>query len=121
LWAIAIVGLAVGAGWYLESIATTLIMLVALVVMNMIERRFIHSYNTFDLTIKANDKHGMIDEIKSKLSDPGHTVTIIRVSKDLDDNRLTVELTVRALETNLQDHLIGQLSGIEGVKSFKID
>jgi hypothetical protein len=32
-----------------------------------------------------------------------------------------VELTVRALEPNLQDHLIGQLSGIAGVKSFKIE
>jgi len=121
LWAIAIVGLAVGAGWYLESIVTTTIMLVALVVMNIFERRYVHSYTSFDLTIKAADKKGMIDEIKSKLSDPGHSVSIVRVSKDLDDNRLTVELTVRALEPNLQDHLIGQLSAIEGVKSFKID
>jgi len=63
----------------------------------------------------------MIDEIKSHLSDPRHSVNVIRVSKDLDDNRLTVELTVRALETNFQDHLIGQLSAIEGVKSFKIE
>jgi putative Mg2+ transporter-C (MgtC) family protein len=121
LWTIAIVGLAVGAGRYIESIATTLVMLLVLVGLNIIERRYIHSYTSFDLTIKAADKHGMIEEIKSKLSDPGHTVKVIRVSKDLDDNRITVELTVRALETNLQDHLIGQLSGIEGVKSFKIE
>jgi putative Mg2+ transporter-C (MgtC) family protein len=121
IWTIAIVGLAVGAGWYVESIATTGLMLVVLVVLNIIERRYIHSYTSFNLTVKAADKHGMIEEIKTKLSDPGHSVSVIRVSKDLDDNRITVELTVRALETNLQDHLIGQLSGIDGVKSFKIE
>jgi putative Mg2+ transporter-C (MgtC) family protein len=121
IWTIAIVGLAVGAGWYIESIATIVVMLVVLVVLNIIERRYIHSYTSFSLTIKAADKHGMIDEIKNKLSDPGHSVNVIRVSKDLDDNRLTVELTVRALGPNLQDHLIGKLSAIEGVKSFKIE
>jgi len=121
LWTMAIVGLAVGAGRYIESIATTAVILVALVILNMIERRYIHSFTSFSLTVKATDKHGMIDQLKNALSDPGHTVNIIRVSKDLDDNRITVEMTVRALETNLQDHLIGQLSAIEGVKSFKIE
>ena len=121
LWTIAIVGLAVGAGRYIESIATTAVILVALVILNMIERRYIHSFTSFNLTVKAADKHGMIDRLKTALSDPGHTVSVIRVSKDLDDNRITVEMTVRALETNLQDHLIGQLSAIEGVKSFKIE
>lgn len=121
LWAIAIVGLAVGAGRYVKSTAATLLLLIILVILNFFEEHFIHQYVTYDLTVKATDRHGIIEEIKSRLSDGKHTVAIIRVSKDLDDNRVTVELTVRAIEIGLQDHLIGQLTKMDGVKSFKIE
>ena len=121
LWTIAIVGLAVGAGKYIEASAATLMLLIILVILNIIEERFIRSYINLNLTIKGTDKKGLIEEIKRKLKDPSHVVSIVRVSRDLDDNRITIEVTVRGLESGLQDHLIGVLSKIEGVKSFRIE
>ncbi len=121
LWTIAIVGLAVGAGRYIEAIGATLVLLIILGILNVIEDRFIRSYINLNLTIKASDRQGVIEDIRRKLKDPAHVVSIVRVSKDLDDNRITIELRIRALETGLQDHLISVLSKIEGVKSFKIE
>lgn len=121
LWTIAIIGLTVGAGHYLAAGGTTLLLLVILVVLNFIEDRFIPQYHTYAVTLKAEDRPGMMKEVRDLFDDPGFKMTMTSVTKNLDEDRITLILSVRSLQKQVLDTLITRLSNSKGIKSFKIE
>lgn len=121
LWTIAIIGLTVGAGHYLAAGGTTLLLLVILVVLNFIEDRYIPQYRTYAVTLKAEDRAGILKEVRELFDDPTIKMTMTSVSKNLDEDRITINLTVRSLQKQVLDTLINRLSNSKGIKSFKIE
>jgi putative Mg2+ transporter-C (MgtC) family protein len=120
LWTIAIIGLSVGAGHYLFGTATALMILLILVVLARLEHRFVIHQIDLNLTIEAEDRHGLINEIKSHLGASQFAISTTQVSKNLETNHIIVCLEVRSIQQNIHDELIGRLSKIEGVKNFKV-
>ena len=121
LWTMAIIGLSVGAGFYLFSGVTTVLVLVILVVLNIIEKRFIHVYSDLTLAIKAVDRPGLIEETRKLVEVKGNTVTVSSINKNLSNNVIAINLSVRTLNSNVLDSLVGQLSSVQGVIKFKIE
>ncbi len=121
LWTMAIIGLTVGAGLYLFSIVTTLLVLVILVILNIVEKRYIRVYSDLNLSVKAIDHPGIIEEIRKLLADRGSVVNVSTVNKNLEDNNITINLTLRSLDANLLDTLVGRLSDVQGMIKFKIE
>lgn len=121
LWAMAVIGLAVGAGYYLTGAAATALLLISLVILNFIEHRYIHAYLTMNLSIKADDRPRLIDDIKRELSKEGTTITAISIKKNLEDKRIVVDMVFKIMENVPLDPLIADLSNIKGVRSFQIN
>jgi putative Mg2+ transporter-C (MgtC) family protein len=121
LWTMAIIGLTVGAGHYLFSILTTLLVLLILVVLNIIEKRYIHVYSDLTVSIKAVDRPGIIDETRKLLVGRDNTVTVVSINKNLADNVIAINLALRTLNVNALDNLVAQLSSIQGMIKFKIE
>jgi putative Mg2+ transporter-C (MgtC) family protein len=121
LWTTAIIGLTVGAGHYLAAGGTTLLLLVILVVLNFIEDRYIPQYRTYSVTLKAEDRAGILKEVRELFDDPSIKMTMTSVNKNLDEDRITIILSVRSLQKQVLDTLVNRLSNSKGINSFKIE
>jgi putative Mg2+ transporter-C (MgtC) family protein len=120
LWTMAVVGLAVGAGHYLQGAAGTAVILISLILLNVIEKRFIHPFATASVVITADDRISLLDEVGLNLSKVARLIGRPSVSKNLRANRIRAEYTVK-LSTNASVGLIlDTISRIEGIRSIKI-
>lgn len=121
LWTMAVVGLTVGAGYYLSSVIATIILLVVLVLLNVIEHRFIRPLQVIAISIKADDRPGLVVEIQHLLSLKSRHIDTFSIHKNIEDRHLALETTIRSNDPHTVDQLVDELSKIEGVRSFKLD
>ena len=120
LWTTAIIGLAVGAGYYLIGIASTVCVLFALIALDFIEKKFLPNRTARIISIKGTDRPGFVEEIKTALSKFGITIKSVNLAKDLKNNAIQIEgVTKLSLRQDL-DALVGTISGIAGVTDFQI-
>ena len=120
LWTMAIVGLAVGAGYYLSSILITLFLLIVLVVVNIIEQRFIVSYIDLSIALKADDRPGIVNDIKQSLSTKGKKVQSIKIKKNIEENKINVIIMINTSHHQDFEEIVNSISEISGVRSFEI-
>jgi putative Mg2+ transporter-C (MgtC) family protein len=120
LWTMAIVGLAVGAGHYLPAAATTALLLVSLVLVTMVEHRFIQSYTTQALLILADDRQGFVEDVLGLLKKHLIQTAILSIEKQTRHQRIKLELELRIKENYPLEPLLEELAGIAGVRSCKI-
>jgi putative Mg2+ transporter-C (MgtC) family protein len=120
LWTIAIVGLAVGAGHYFASVATTVALLAVLVLLNVLEKKLIRVYTTVSVSVTAVNQpelasilHQLFKELKKKVISTG-------VEMDLAHDSITVNLIIKAIEEESLEDIRSALVVLPGVKSFKI-
>lgn len=120
LWTIAVVGLMVGAGYYLTSIAATLFLLFILTLLNQIEKRLVPVQKIFHLLIEVQDRPGVVTEIRLKLAHSQRTIHRLGVEKDLNQQRIFVEATLRAAKNEMPEQIADELSDLQGVERIKI-
>jgi len=121
LWSMAIVGLAVGAGYYIPAITTTFLLLVILLLVHKIEERLIDSFAIFHLSIKADDSPGLFNRIKEITSSKGSKISAIKIKKNLEENKITIDLDIRISRASSLDDLMNNISLIEGIRNFEIN
>jgi len=121
LWTVAVIGLTVGAGHYIEAVSTTILLLIILAGITIFERRYIHPFMELNISLKADDRPGIIEEIKGVLSGKGITVQVSSINKNIDDDRITIVLLIRTMKANFLDEAVSKLSTSRGIKSFKIE
>lgn len=120
LWTMAVVGLMVGAGYYLTGIAATLFLLFILTLLNQIEKRLIPVQKIFHLLIEVQDRPGVVTEIRSKLAHSQRIIHRLGVEKDLNQQRIFVEATLQAARNELPEQIVDVLSDLQGVERIKI-
>ena len=120
LWTTAIIGLAVGAGYFLLSIAATLCVLFALVAMESMEKKFLHNRTTRVIRIKGTDRPGFVEEVKTALARFGIAIKSIDLSKDLKNNAIQIEGIAKLSKQQDLDALVGTISAISGVEDFQL-
>lgn len=120
LWTIAIVGLGVGAGHYFSAIATSILLLVALIVLDEIEKRFTQGSTIKLVSLKALDRPQLVDELKRELTEHDIEVKSINVTKNIKKKEVKLEATIMVLNKQNIGQLIGILSHIQGAKGFDI-
>lgn len=69
LWAVSAIGLAVGIGFYLGSLLTTLIVLISLLVLGRLDRVFLSSRRVKRLSLQLSDRVGLMGEIANIFTD----------------------------------------------------
>jgi putative Mg2+ transporter-C (MgtC) family protein len=120
LWTIAIVGLAVGAGHYFASVATTIALLAVLVLLNVLEKKLIRVYTTVSVSVTAVKRPDLVSTLHQLFKDLKKKVISTSVEMDLAHDTITVSLIIKAIEEESLEDIRSALSVLPGVKSFKI-
>jgi len=121
LWTMAIVGLAVGMGEFLGAVAATALLLAVLVLLNLFEKRFINPVSTITLTVIAEDRSGLVDDLKQVALSQARSVNSISLHKNLKRKRAQVVMVLRVRGDSTHEKLMDQISNVRGVKAFKIE
>jgi putative Mg2+ transporter-C (MgtC) family protein len=120
LWTMAVVGMTVGLGYYLTSVLVTLLIFVVLTVLNSVEKRYIHPHLEINITLKADDRKGLMDDVKKVLQDKGRRIVSLGIRRNLEDRNLAIDADIDVTEADPTESLVDDLSAIKGVHSFKI-
>ncbi len=121
MWSMAVVGLVVGAGYYLVAAFTTGLLLVTLILINFFEKRFIKPVVTSQLTITASDQRDMLDKMRRVIEKRARLGPGIRIHKDLHHRRSKFVMTFKIKEGELIDELLAELTELEGVRMINFE
>jgi putative Mg2+ transporter-C (MgtC) family protein len=120
LWTVAMVGLAVGSGYYIPAVATTALLLFTLVMLTILENRFIHSYITRQVVVLAEDRPMLLEEVRHITLKYGKLVSNFRIEKNFRKKRARITAEVTFQEGETLEHLMEDLGQIAGVHVCKI-
>ncbi|MBP7213228.1 MAG: MgtC/SapB family protein [Anaerolineaceae bacterium] len=121
LWTMAIVGLAVGMGYYLISMITTAVIMIVLSVLDLIERRFVRANILRTIMVEVYDVKGIAKEIRNIVDQFSFQTTSFSVQKSNENKLLQIEIVARFNNSEKLEDLIERLSEFEGLKSFNIE
>lgn len=121
LWTMAIVGLVIGAGYYWIAIITTIIMLIVLVALNVIEKNYVRVNVIRNIVIDLQDRKSVLRDLRETVYKLTDKVMSFSVQKNIKSKRLRLELTARFKNSEKLEHLIEEISKIEGVRALKIE
>jgi len=121
LWTMAVVGMAVGYGYYLISVVATALMLIILTLVNVIEHRFIPSKVVRNITIEGRGSTGQIRTIRKTLHQLTEKMLNFSVQRNIKGDRIRVQVVAELDRGEKLENLVEQLSSLEGVRSVKID
>ena len=120
LWTLAIIGLAVGAGHYIAAVSTTVLLLVVLTLLDRIEKRFMKTFRTVNVTIEVEERPGVLDEIRHLITEENTSIIQTQLTRDFANDFASYNLVVKTLEKSPIDELINRLTTLKGLKSIKI-
>jgi len=119
LWCAASIGLAVGSGLYLLSIATTIIVMVALMALTRVERIVSsHWYKT--VTVTCKDVPEEMDAVKQILEHHAVKVLDVTFDRDLDAHSLEIAYNVRLKNRQLTTVIYQALADREGLHKIRV-
>ena len=121
LWTMAIVGMTVGLGYYLTAIVVTILILGALSLLYSLEQRYIRPHLAVTVTLKAEDRAGLVDEVKKIFMEKGRRIVSLGIRRNLEDRNIAIEAEIDTTQGDPTSSLLDELSAIRGVHSFKID
>ena len=113
-------GLAVGAGHYLSGVAATALILVALIILNVIEKRYINTYSTMVIEIAADDRRKLLDDIQSAVNGFVKSAGSPSVEKNIRSKRVKVVYTVKILANIPVEQILEKITIIDGIRSIKV-
>jgi len=121
LWTMAIVGMAVGAGYYLIGVFTTALMLVVLGLLNVIENRWVRTSVSRFISIDADYTKGVVKDVRHIVQEFSDDLTSFNIQKEFKNKRLRIQIVARISRDQRLEELIDALSDIDGVKSLKVE
>ena len=121
LWICAAIGMAAGCGKYSLSIATTIIAIFALVLIRVIEKRFIHSNNKNYKIVKITatvlkDKQA---EVHEQFMKSLKNVWDFSAKKE-QENDVKITLKAEMLFSNSIPEIYNQFANLDGIKNINI-
>ena len=121
LWTMAIVGLAVGFGYYLLAALTTVFMIIILTIMNVIEKKFVRINLIRNIVVDVDYQDGIIRTVRKAISNIAEKVVSFSVRKSVRSSRLRLTIVAQFRRSESVEDLVELLSKIEGLRSIKID
>lgn len=114
LWTVAAIGLAVGSGFYLAAVLTTLLTFITLILFSKVENFIIQKRYLQKISLIIKDKPGQIGKIGSVLGDLNINIRNIKM-ENLGDDRLLITLILRFSSSVKTNDVITRLSQLDEV------
>lgn len=121
LWTIAMVGLAVGAGHYFSAAGTTIALLIVLVLLNVLEKRSIHPYQTISVVVTAHDNPVLVETLVELFKGLKKNVLSLGVEESTLKQDTTVTMVVKTLENDPMTDIRKAIEEIPGITHFKLN
>lgn len=121
LWTMAIVGMTVGAGYYLIGVVTTVLMLVVLTLLNILENRFVRRSVSRFLSIEAGYKKGVVKSIRHIVEEFADSVASFTIQKSIKDKRMRIQIVAQISRDQKLEDLVDELSDVSGVRHLKVE
>ena len=114
LWVVAGVGLAVGAGYYVGAVATTVLSVLSLTYLPRFERLYGCGPSQAAIVVRSVDKPGQIGRIGSYLGTKNVAICDIKID-EVGKNDIHISVIVDVTDRRIVPELLEGLKGIEGV------
>ena len=121
LWTMAVVGLAVGAGYLMVSVGVTVLLLVVLTVLTWVEKRLMIHYLTLTFTIFSVDRPGIVTQVRQVLESSARHIDSFRMNRQVRRQRLRMDAVIMLRAGSQVEKLSNDLSAIQGVKIVKYE
>ena len=120
LWTTAIVGIAAGSGYVEIAAFTTALVLIILVIIDKIEKRFLPTYKSHTLKVTLEDQPGIVKKIKHILSEK--KVKIVSLNASMPDKEtLKLTMVIRKPSELGMDSIINLINGLAEAKAMEIN
>ena len=120
LWSMAVVGLSVGAGYYLVALAATALLILALSALDVVEKHLIHSTIIFPVQVVAGHEVDMLPTLREIFKEHNIKVQSFSIQKDLAQDVSVLDLVVQAKENSRLESLVEKIHQLPGVRSYKV-
>lgn len=121
LWSMAIVGLAVGYGYYLIGLITALLMLLTLTLINILEKKFIRTSVARTFIVQALDRPGIVKDIRKVITRLSEKIITFTIQKNIKSKRLRISIAAHVKVGEKMENLTEAISAIDGVRALKIE
>ncbi|NLW22320.1 MAG: MgtC/SapB family protein [Tissierellia bacterium] len=115
LWVVAAIGLAVGAGFYLGAVLTTIFTVITLITFQKVSKKFrAKGQYLASLRIISVDKPGIVGKIGQVLGE--HDVNILSINiEHIDADLISINLEVAMKELKIKYDLLNTIASIEDI------
>jgi len=121
LWTMAVVGLAVGAGYLLAAAGGTALLLVVLIVLTRVENRMIIPNISAQFSVYAIDRAGVVQQVRDLIRQNSLEVDHFRLRRNVSRQRVRIDAVVKVHGSEALEQLSAKISEIEGVKVVKYE
>ena len=121
LWTMAIVGMTVGAGYYLIGVVATVLMLVVLSLLSFVENRFVRTSVSRYIQVEVDYHKGVVKSIRQAIQQFADNLISFTIQKHVKNKRLRIQVVARISRDQALEELIEILSDIDGVRNLKVE
>lgn len=128
LWVVAAIGLAVGAGYYIGAIVTTVFVLFSLLILNKAEKRWFAEHKKHKLTVYASEAFQGLTSLCEQVEQKGLDILGMRASnpanlKDQEGRGRLAQysITLRISKADVLPALLDRLRKLPGVQDVHLD
>ncbi len=121
LWTTAMVGMAVGYGYYLVSLFAVVIMLVVLTLVERFEKKFVRVNIMRTVVIDVHDREGILREVRKTMTKLADAIIAFNVQKSVKNKHMRLEIIARFNRSEKLEDMMETISSIEGVRGIKIE
>ena len=114
LWVVAGVGLAVGAGYYVGAVTTTVLSVLALTYLPRFERLYGCGPSQVAIVVRSVDKPGQIGRIGSYLGTKNVAICDIKID-EVGKNEIHISVILDVTDRRIIPDIVEGMKGIEGV------
>jgi putative Mg2+ transporter-C (MgtC) family protein len=121
LWTTAMIGLAIGYGYYLVALYAVIIMLIVLTLVERFEKKFVRINVMRTVVIDVNDREGILREVRKTISKLADAIVAFNVQKSVKNKHMRLEIVARFHRNEKLEDMLEVISSIEGVRGIKIE
>lgn len=121
LWTTAMVGMAIGYGYYLVALFAVAILLFVLTLVERFEKRFVRVNVIRTLVIDAHDRQGILREVRKTIAKHSDDISVFNVNKSIKNKHLRLEIVARFNRNEKLEDLMEVICSIDGVRGIKIE
>ena len=121
LWTTAMVGMAIGYGYYLVALFAVVILLFVLTFVERFEKKFVRVNVIRTVVVDVHDREGILREVRKTMTKLADSIIAFNVQKSVKNKNMRLEIIARFNRSEKLEDMMEVISSIEGVRGIKIE